>query len=192
MFLGGVEMNIKEASKWGVDFGNVLIQNLDQEARKQVSALFSCGRMCHPIDRVDELDVILVAHSCMVSGALEGLKTLIERRGAEHVWIVSCAKELERFVNRRLIAVHKIREVTGLREDHIFFVDKREGKAGICRNLGIEAHIDDRGEVLSHLVNIVPNLIWFSPTERDVREWSTVLPTTTLRVNGWDELIPQL
>ncbi|MBI5421118.1 MAG: hypothetical protein HZA35_02275 [Parcubacteria group bacterium] len=136
-----------------------------------------------------EFDTFLLQHSAVVPNAFLGLRRLIESKGVDRVWIVSRAEGIERVVNRRLFIAYHFEELTGMPMDHIHFVDKREEKAPVCRRLGIEGHIDDRGEVLFHLLAVVPNLIWFSPTVNGVLRWSYNLSGFTCRVSGWDEIL---
>lgn len=77
---------------------------------------------------------------------------------------------------------------TGVAPDHVRFCRERHDKAPISRQLVITHFIDDRLEVLGHLVGTVPNLYLFQsraadgdrfprflPHVRPTRRWSDVL-----------------
>jgi len=179
-------MDLKSVDRWSVDFGNVLVQNIPISVRREMVQQYP---NIETLGYTTEFDRFLLQHSSVVPNAFFGLKRLTEIRGADQVWIVSRAEGIERVVNRRLFIAHRFEEITGLSIDHIHFVDKREEKAHVCKRLGIQGHIDDRGEVLSHLVGVVPNLIWFSPTASDLFKWSLRLSGSTCRVSGWNEIL---
>ncbi len=175
-------MDPSEVKRWGVDFGNVLVKNIPHNIRGKVADLLAAQNF-------SDLDDLLRKNSALVPDAIEGLKTLVTHYGPHNVWIVSRAAGFERTINRRLLTLHRFEEHTGLLEDHIIFVDRREEKAGVCLKLGIQGHIDDRGEVLSHLVGAVPLPVWFAPTANDIRRWSSHISPYVLQVNGWSELL---
>lgn len=179
-------MDLRNIDRWGVDFGNVLVRNIPISVRREMLQRYpNIGAL----EDTTEFDTFLLQHSMVLPNAFLGLKRLIEIKGEDRVWIVSRAEGTQRIVNRRLFVVHHFEKITGLPIDHIHFVDKREEKALVCQWLGIQGHIDDRGEVLFHLLGVVPNLIWFSPTINDLLKWSLDLRSTTCRVSGWDEIL---
>lgn len=182
-------MKINEVRRWSVDFGNVLVQNIAPEKRQKISLL--CQEMKHEYD-TEELNKFLIAHSLLVPDAITGLQTLISRKGPENIFIVSRANRIERLVNRRLFANHRLAALTGFWPTHIFFVDTFKEKTEVCRSLDIQGHIDDRGEVLLHMHGVIPCLIWFSPSKKDESRWSHKLQDKTIRANGWNDLLPLL
>jgi|GEM_PF-2686926 len=179
-------MDLRGIDRWGVDFGNVLVKNIPMSVRREMLQRYP---NIETLEDTTNFDTFLFRHSSVVPNAFFGLKRLVETKGTDHVWIVSRAEGIERVVNRRLFIVHRFEEITGLSADQIHFVDKREEKAPVCERLCIQGHIDDRGEVLFHLVGVVPTLIWFSPTVNDLIRWSLSLSQSTYRVSGWDEIL---
>lgn len=80
---------------------------------------------------------------------------------------------------------------TGIPKEHLNFCTERAEKAAICERLGIQYFIDDRLEVLSHLVGIVPTLYLFRPSNEEVENFKEHLPQVT-RVEEWNELVQLL
>ena len=56
-------------------------------------------------------------------------------------------------------------EKTGIDPHNIFIVRERKDKDAICRKLGVTHFIDDRLEVLSHMIESTPNLYLFQPRD---------------------------
>lgn len=180
---------LREVKRWGVNLGNVLVKNLSPETKYKISKtfIFPKYRVLNHAEKLQEIDAALAANSQLVPLALEGLGLMIKNCGAENVWIISRASGMERFFNSRLIFGHKIYEKTGLRRDHVHFVDEAREKADLCRTLSIQAHIDDRGAVLAHMPEI-PARVWFNPSASDYRHWAHKLDLPVLLVFGWEEI----
>lgn len=66
---------------------------------------------------------------------------------------------------------HRFFELTGMPETSVHFCRERHEKAPICRDLGITHFVDDRLEVLGHLIDIVPNLFLFRPQEKEKQKF---------------------
>lgn len=188
-------MRISEVRKWGIDLGNVIVKNLSSDARHILQAQLSgvdVAMLREGSEKLAELDLALRSCAELVDDSLEGVLKLVQRVGAEAVWIVSRCSGLERIVNARLLSVFDVYAATGLLRDHVHFVDCRSDKADVCARLGIQGHIDDRGEVLSAFKGVESCLVWFNPTFADVSCWCAQLPKETYTVYGWKELIAQL
>lgn len=178
-------MRINQAQRWSVDLGNVLVQNIPKDVRNEIKKI-------HESRNFAKLDKFLLLHSLLVPGAQAGLRALIDKAGSENVWIVSRASGMERKVNKRLLAVHRFWALTGLRSKHVHFVDHFAEKADICKQLRVDAHIDDRGEVHAGLQDIVPIKIWFAPSPNDIRRWSDVIWHDVFRAESWTQIIQSL
>src|SRR3989338_7262409 len=103
----GFEMDsvgIRKASRWSIDFGNVLVQNIPREHRQEIHSI--CQRMRGDRD-TEELDNFLITPSTLVPGAIAGLRRLVELNGSGNLFIVSRASGIERFVNCRLWIIHR-------------------------------------------------------------------------------------
>ena len=183
-------MDIRDVERWGVDFGNVLVQKL--EPSTVIGLVFKLRinkDSFSDATRLKTIDEFLVQNSALVYRALEGLKTLIRRVGNKNVWIVSRAEGIERQVNSRLLVVHGICSWTGLLPENVIYVDKRAEKAKVCQKFQIDGHIDDRGEVLFHLEKVVPTLIWFAPTSEDYEKWISRFCSPVIVASNWDQLL---
>ncbi len=80
---------------------------------------------------------------------------------------------------------------TGIDPKNIFFVRERHEKDAICRKLGVTHFIDDRLEVLSHMIESTSNLFLFQPDTDEVNEFEEFLSKVTV-VNSWDEVIRKI
>lgn len=182
-------MKISKVRRWSVDFGNVLVENIAPEKRQKIYLLWEEMKLKHD---TEELDKFLIVNSLLVPNALTGLQTLISHKGPENIFIVSRASGIERLINYRIFTCHRFAALTGFLPEHIYFVDTFKEKVEVCHSLNIEGHIDDRGEVLLHMRGVIPCLIWFSPSQRDISRWSQELQDKTMRVSGWNDLLPLL
>lgn len=97
----------------------------------------------------------------------------IARLASEHdVWIISkCYPRMQR-LSRQWLEHGRFFEITGVRRDRLLFCLKRPEKALIARELGLDAFIDDREDVLEAMVGVVPRRILF-------RSWREVLAQLT-------------
>jgi hypothetical protein len=73
----------------------------------------------------------------------------------------------------------------------VLFCRQRHEKAAICRELGLTHFIDDRLEVLSHLLGTVPHLYLFRSRAGDVDRFRRFLPHVRM-INQWSELVDAL
>jgi hypothetical protein len=80
---------------------------------------------------------------------------------------------------------------TGVPEEHFYPCGERHEKEIIVRKLGVTHFVDDRAEVLGHMVGHVPNLYLFQSLDEDKGEFAHVLPRVTF-VHTWKELLPLL
>lgn len=165
-------MKPSDVKCWGVDIGNVLIENfvkdIKDESKITWEAISKNGRL--------------------ISGAIEGLKFLIEKVGPDNVWIVSKVSPIQQKVSEMVFENLKICEKTGLLSDHIRFCLERKDKAPIIKKLGLEGHIDDRGEVIESLQVFLPCPIWFNPSKKDYTEWNKYVSSQVLMVPNWSNI----
>ncbi len=80
---------------------------------------------------------------------------------------------------------------TGVDSKNIHFVRERNEKDTICRKLGITYFIDDRLEVLSHMIKSTPNLFLFQPDKAEIKEFKRFLPNVTV-VADWKETLGKI
>lgn len=120
-------------------------------------------------------------------GVFEALHELNSGRFQDHIFLVS---KHDHFGPGRMLEWlehHDFYNRTGILKDHLNFCTERAEKAAICKKLDVQYFIDDRLEVLSHLIGVVPNLYLFRPSEKEVEEFHEFLSEVT-RVEGWEEL----
>lgn len=156
----------------GVDIGNVIINN----------------RLNDP--EVSKVDEVVYAGFPPSDGVFDSLKTLNEYFNGE-VYLVSKCTEWAQEQILLWLAAHNFYKKTGIKESNVYFVRQRHEKDGVCRKLGITHFIDDRLEVLSHMVESTSNLILFQPDEDEVKEFEKFLPNVKV-ANDWNEVVEQI
>lgn len=175
-------MQPKDAKRWGTDFGNVIVKNWTEDSKH---VFLSTNHLL----KHEEIDDFLRGCSHLLENAISSLRTLVSRVGAENVWVVSRCNEVEEVINRRIMRVLDVFCRTGIPVTHMHCVLLRHEKAGVCARFGIEGFVDDRGEVLSALVGVVPCLIWLDPSEEDERLWGDKLRGKVIIARSWEEIM---
>jgi hypothetical protein len=95
-----------------------------------------------------------------MDGVIEALTRLCARFDGR-VWIVSkCGPRIEAR-SRAWLDAHRFFETTGIPRQNLRFCRNRRDKAPICLDLGIDFFVDDRIDVLRHMVAIVAHLFQF-------------------------------
>ncbi len=77
---------------------------------------------------------------------------------------------------------------TGIDRSHVHFVRERSDKNTLCNKLGITHFIDDRLEVLSHMIEPERTLILFQPDKSEVDIFQKYLNGVTV-VDTWDDVL---
>jgi hypothetical protein len=80
---------------------------------------------------------------------------------------------------------------TGIPMDRYHPCIERYDKTPICINLGITHFIDDRAEVLSHMIDQVPHLYLFKSPDADREEFASLLSRFE-KADSWSELMEKL
>lgn len=121
-------------------------------------------------------------------GSFEALNNINQDAQFENgIWIVSkCGQRIQDRTEQWLEHT-KFYAQTGIPRDHKRFTTTRPGKAPIARELGLTHFIDDKLEVLSYLIGIVPHLYLYRPQEEEVQQYKDALPHIT-RVDDWGRL----
>lgn len=118
-------------------------------------------------------------------GAFDAIARLVQAYQGR-VWLVSKAGPRIAGRTQRWLAHWHFFELTGLPPQQLRFCRRREDKAPICAELGLEAFVDDRADVLSHLRGLVPKRLRFGngrvrgTSDRDVlavTDWPAVTRT---------------
>jgi hypothetical protein len=123
-----------------------------------------------------------------ISETLESVGELVKRFKGK-VFVVSRIDKMEHEERAHRWFRHwNFFNVTGLNPVNLRFCLKRYEKAPICRDLSITHFIDDRVEVLSHMVGVVNNLFAFDPREEELDQFSSFLPKVNV-VRSWKEIL---
>lgn len=126
-----------------------------------------------------------------VEGVFESLKILSEQKFKNNIFLVSkCREDAEVLINI-WFNKHDFFNKTGIKPENVFFCKERSEKEKICRENNITHFIDDRLEVLGHMINVVPNLYLFQPDENEVEEFIHFLPKVN-KVENWAEIIEKI
>ena len=80
---------------------------------------------------------------------------------------------------------------TDVKPENVFFCRERHEKDKICKDNNITYFIDDRLEVLSHMVETAPNLFLYQPDQAEIDEYRQFLPKVT-RVESWAEVVEKM
>jgi hypothetical protein len=157
----------------GVDIGGVIIDRVseDDEAR----------RMAH----------LGYSGAAAIDGALEAIARLVRRRFHDRVWLVSRCDEPRERVLSEWLERQNFFGATGVPRAQVRFCRERHEKAIICKELGITHFIDDRLEVLSHLVGAVPHLYLFQSRADDVDAFRRFLPHVR-PMSRWSDIVEAL
>ncbi len=155
-----------------MDFGNVLVHNFSRWTRWKLRLLiFRCAvrhlrdlknLILYP-DVADAIHDFLVRHTRLIPDAVLGMQRLVQKVGANNVWIVSrVSNGMAENINRAMMLESGIIHETGLSPDHVIFVEQDEQKASVCARLGIDGFIDDSPLVLAAMKD-VPCVVFFGP-----------------------------
>lgn len=156
----------------GVDIGNVIINN----------------RLNDP--EVNKVDETVYAAFPPSEGVFEALKTLNSYFDDEVYLLSKCTEWAQEQILLWLKA-HDFYAKTGIKQESVYFVRQRHEKDGVCRKLGITHFVDDRLEVLSHMVESTPNLILFQPDKDEINKFEEFLGKVTV-VNSWAEVVEKI
>lgn len=130
----------------GIDIGRVIIGAVDASGKADSSFLGGS----------DEAALSTPASE----GAFDAIAELT-RAFSGRVWLVSkCGPRIQQ-LTRRWLQRQSFYERTGVRQDHVRFCLKRPQKREHCAAIGATHFVDDRLDVLEHLVGLVPRLYWF-------------------------------
>ncbi len=134
------------------------------------------------------------------TGSFEAIARLV-RAFEGRVWLVSKCGPRIQARSRRWLRHHRFHERTGLAESHLRFCRKRHEKRAHAAELSLGFFVDDRTDVLRHLVGLVPRLYLFGHQKpgsapladaKPVLDWeqaerALLEDLDVLRRNGLDE-----
>jgi hypothetical protein len=163
---------MKSKKALGVDIGNVIINHRNYQIAD------SNGREIHE----ENYSAIPAADGAF--GALKKLNGYFDGK----VYLISKCTEWAEERILKWLDDNDLYSRTGIDSKNVHFVRERHEKDAACRKLGITHFIDDRLEVLSHMIKSTPNLYLFMPDEREVEEFKEFLPKVKV-VTDWEEAL---
>lgn len=118
---------------------------------------------------VDIGNVLLDGERCdrEVDGAVKSLRRMADAGLRDRISLVSKCGERMRAVRMRRLREIEFFARTGVREDRVYFCDKRWEKAPISAGLGVTDFVDDKLEVLSYLHKDIRKFL-FRPNQREM------------------------
>ena len=166
-------MSMNESEVLGIDIGGVIIDRVSED------------------DQAQTMEHHSYAVSAAVEGAFEAIARLGQERFRERVWLVSRCDEPREPVLAEWLERHDFFGSTGIARRQVLFCRQRHEKATICRQLRVTDFIDDRLEVLGHLVGMVPHLYLLRSRASDVDRFRRFLPYVR-PIGRWSELVEAL
>ena len=163
------DSHLKNEGKIGIDIGDVIIDGVKNE-RTDTSFLG---------------DQYL--QTTAVPGAFETIKALVDSQFGNRVYLISqCSEKVEMRI-RRWLDYHDFHNLTGVSHGRVWLCRTPAEKIRLCGEIGITHFVDDKLEVLSYLVNIVPNRYLFRSKPREIAKFPRFLPQVT-QVQSWEEI----
>ena len=126
-----------------------------------------------------------------VSGVLDALRRLNQERFQGSIFVVYNATDV---ADQKIISWLKSRdffEQTGISPERVVRTQNGRDKSSVCKLYQATHFIDDRLEVLSHLVGKVGNLYLFRPQQKEVERYQDFL-RHVWQVNSWDDIVQSL
>jgi hypothetical protein len=139
-------MTTYQSAVLGIDIGRVIISATDSSGRSDTA--FLSGN--------DERAL----QTPPSPGSFEAISDLV-RAFQGRVWLVSKCGPRIQALTRRWLERQGFFAGTGLAPERVLFCVKRPQKREHCAAIGATHFIDDRLDVLEHLVGLVPHLYWF-------------------------------
>lgn len=127
-----------------------------------------------------------------IEGAIDAIARLNQGRFKNRVHVVT--KYDPEYGPGRVIEWLEHRDFfkrTGIPMERYHPCPGRHDKAPICAEIGVTHFVDDRAEVLSHMVGQVPNLYLFKSSDADKEEFAKFIQKFK-RVESWEEILAEL
>lgn len=122
-----------------------------------------------------------------VPQSVEMISRLVRERFHERTHLISKSGERVQMRTKQWLDHRGFYQQTHVSPERVHFCLKRFEKVGICQRFGVTHFIDDRLEILSYLVGIVPHLFLFRPNPAEVEHFVRALPSVQ-RVESWEEI----
>ena len=154
----------------GVDFGNVIIDHVGFGTTPE---FFQLG----------DYNTIPA-----VFGAFEALRLLNENRFRDNIFVVYNASDVADQKITSWLETHNFFDQTGISRDRVSRTQNGRNKRSLCGRYGATHFVDDRLEVLGHLIGKVENLYLFSPHHKEVERYKEFL-NQVYELDSWSEII---
>lgn len=123
-----------------------------------------------------------------VEDAFECIRVLVAECFGERSWVISKWRESVKEKCLTWLRHYHFAEITGIPLGRVLFCETRADKVRMARERGITDFVDNKLEVLSPMVGIVPNLYLFRPSPREIVQYEAVLPCVKV-VNDWRDIV---
>ena len=124
-------------------------------------------------------------------GAFDAIKKLNDDKFHGNIFLIS---KCTPWAQEKILAWLKdnnFYEKTGVKPENVFFCRKRSEKDKICKDNNITYFIDDRLEVLSHMIETVPHMFLYQPNQSEIDEFKQFLPKVT-KVESWADIVEKI
>lgn len=154
----------------GVDLGNVIIDHLEFGTTHE---FFQSG------------DYNIIPP---VPGVFDSLFRLNQERFDSNIFVVYNASDVADQKIMSWLKAHDFLNRTGISPDRMSRTQNGRNKLSVCELYRATHFVDDRLEVLSHLVGKVRNLYLFRPQQKEVDQYQDFLPYVQ-QVIDWDNIV---
>jgi hypothetical protein len=153
----------------GVDLGNVIIDHLGFGTTPE---FFRSG------------DYNIIPP---VPGVFEALRMLNERRFGSEIFVVYNATDVADQKITSWLQAHDFFARTGILPDRVKRTQNGRNKLSVCQMFGATHFVDDRLEVLSHLIGKVENLYLLRPQQIEVGQYKEFIDSVS-QFDTWENL----
>lgn len=116
------------------------------------------------------------------------LPSICEKFAGQIIVVSRCSDKVEREKKINWYKFHQFHKITGIPACKILFCHRREEKATICAENGVQIAVDNKPEVFAHMLNHVPHRFLYAPKPEDlVPAGANILSQVTIFYD-WKEL----
>jgi len=126
-----------------------------------------------------------------VLGVIEALWQLNQERFAGNIFVVYNASDVADQKILSWLKLHDFFNRTGIYPAQVMRTKNGRDKSSVCDFYQATHFVDDRLEVLSHLVDKVKNLYLLRPQQKEVEQYQNFLTHVRL-VTSWNEIVRTL
>lgn len=167
-------MKISLIKKWGIDINNVILFNLSEN-------------MFYKLDDYSPEEI--VQYIRIIPGALDGIRMLIKQVGSDNLWFLTKADDRQKKIIRLAFEKFRIFQNFKIPKDQLIMVPEKRDKVTIIRSLELEGLIDNQGQTIFGVQQIVEHPFWFAPDKLDIECWVRKLNCSVRVVSGWKQFM---